>query len=287
MKSRPYQKVSFGDLPTDGQEMLTRHLAIDFSHAVMKAPRWFCAWARNSTGDITGIFAAEFCVWFDAKITVLVLDPHCLSRRVLRAIFTAVFSQAKRLTAEVEPGNLRSLKQVQRLGFHHEGYRPLGLEGERDTILFGMVKDECPWLRSYLSKPFSAFDVTDVRFTNAVIRRDFEMSARVRAHGENLGNSKSRLGTGFHGERAFEQVLFPGLPADMSRVDANAVTAGVSGVQLGGGRLPVRSDADHAVNAADFSTRLDVAVPVRPYGMRPKETAVASIRERGGNRLGS
>ena len=138
--------MSFGDLPSDAQVMLTRHLRVDFSHCSFKAPRWFSAWARNESDHIVGIFAVEFPVWFEGKVTVLVLDPRCLSRRVLRAIFTAVFSQAKRLTAEVEPDNRRALRQVQRLGFSFEGHHPLGLEGVRDTIVFGMLKDECPWL---------------------------------------------------------------------------------------------------------------------------------------------
>lgn len=142
-------KVFFGDLPTDAQEMLTRHLRVDFSHCSFKAPRWFSAWARNDKGHVIGIFAVEFPVWFEGKVTVLVLDPRCLSRRVLRAMFTALFSKVKRLTAEVEPDNRRALRQVQRLGFVYEGYRPLGLEGERDTIVYGMLKEDCHYLPDY------------------------------------------------------------------------------------------------------------------------------------------
>jgi hypothetical protein len=139
-------KTFFGDLPSDAQEMLTRHLRIDFSRCSLTAPRWFSAWARNETGHIIGIFAVEFPVWFEGKVTVLVLDPRCLSRRVLRAIFTALFSKVKRLTAEVEPDNRRALRQVQRLGFVYEGYRPLGLEGSRDTIVYGMLREDCLYL---------------------------------------------------------------------------------------------------------------------------------------------
>jgi hypothetical protein len=142
-------KVFFGDLPSDAQAMLTRHLRVDFSHCSFAAPRWFSAWARNERGHVIGIFAVEFSVWFEGKVTVLVLDPRCLSRRVLRAIFTALFSQAKRLTAEVEPDNRRALRQVQRLGFCFEGYHPLGLEGTRDTIVYGMLKQDCRYLPGF------------------------------------------------------------------------------------------------------------------------------------------
>jgi hypothetical protein len=143
-------KVFFGDLPTDAQAMLTRHLRVDFSHCIIKAPQWFSAWACNDRGHIIGIFTVEFPVWFEGKVTVLVLDRRCLSRRVLRAIFTALFSKVKRLTAEVEPDNRRALSQVQRLGFIYEGYRPLGLEGTRDTIVYGMLKEDCRYLPGFV-----------------------------------------------------------------------------------------------------------------------------------------
>jgi hypothetical protein len=144
-------KVSFGDLPSDAQEMLTRHLRIDFSHCIIKAPRWFSAWARNERGHVVGIFVVEFQTWFEGKVTALVLDPRCLSRRALRAIFTALFSQAKRLTAEVEPDNRRALRQVQRLGFIYEGYHPLGLEGVRDTVVYGMLREDCRYLPNHVA----------------------------------------------------------------------------------------------------------------------------------------
>ena len=142
-------KIHFGDLPQDAQEMLTKHLRVDFSPCDFRAPRWFSGWARNDEGHITGIFAIEFPYWFEGRVTIMVLDPRCMSRRVLRAIFTAAFTQAKRLTAEVEPDNRRALQQVQRLGFIYEGYRPLGLEGSRDTLMYGMLREDCRFLPGY------------------------------------------------------------------------------------------------------------------------------------------
>jgi hypothetical protein len=142
-------KIQFGDLPKDAQDMLTKHLRVDFTHCDFKAPRWFSAWARNDNGNICGIFAIEFPFWFEGRVTIMVLDPRCMSRRVLRAIFTAAFTNARRLTAEVEPDNRRALRQVQRLGFVYEGYRRLGLEGSRDTMMYGMLKGDCKYLPGY------------------------------------------------------------------------------------------------------------------------------------------
>jgi hypothetical protein len=141
--------IHFGDLPVDAQAMLTRNLRINFTQCDFKAPRWFSAWARNDNGNICGIFAIEFPFWFEGRVTIMVLDPRCMSRRVLRAIFTAAFTNARRLTAEVEPDNRRALRQVQRLGFVYEGYRRLGLEGSRDTMMYGMLKGDCKYLPGY------------------------------------------------------------------------------------------------------------------------------------------
>jgi hypothetical protein len=142
-------RPEFGDLPQDAQTLLTRTFQLDFSMSDFKAPRWFSAWARNEHGHITGVFAIEFKYWFDGYVTVLVLDPRCMSRKVLRAIFTAAFTRARRLTAEVEPDNRRALRQVQRMGFQYEGYRRLGLEGSRDTLTYGMLRGDCKYLPGY------------------------------------------------------------------------------------------------------------------------------------------
>lgn len=155
-------KVYFGDLPTDAQAILSAGTRVDFSHCDFKAPRWFSAWARDDVGAIIGIFAIEFPFWFEGRISVLVLDQACMSRRVLRAIFTAAFTHARRLTAEVEPSNRRALRQVQRLGFVYEGFRRLGLEGSRDTLVYGMLKDDCKYLPGYKGPTVIANPTLDV-----------------------------------------------------------------------------------------------------------------------------
>ena len=142
-------KPQFGDLPEDAKNLLTDMTRIDFTSCVMKAPRWFSAWARDERGSIAGIFSIEFKYSWEGYVNVVVMDQRCMTRRALRAIFTAAFSQAKRLTAEVEPDNRRALRQVQRLGFVYEGYRPLGLEGSRDTMVYGMLREDCRFLPGY------------------------------------------------------------------------------------------------------------------------------------------
>jgi hypothetical protein len=142
-------KIQFGDLPDDAKNLLTSVTQIDFTPHVMTAPRWFSAWARDERGFIAGVFSIEFKYPWEGYVNVVVTDQRCMTRRVLRAIFTAAFSQAVRLTAEIEPHNRRALRQVQRMGFVYEGYRRLGLEGSRDTMMYGMLRGDCKYLPDY------------------------------------------------------------------------------------------------------------------------------------------
>jgi hypothetical protein len=230
-------KVSFGDLPHDAKAMLTRHLRIDFSHCNIKSPRWFSAWARNERGHVVGIFVVEFQTWFEGKVTALVLDPRCLSRRVLRAIFTALFSQVKRLTAEVEPDNRRALRQVQRLGFHFEGHHPLGLEGCRDTIVFGMLKEECCYLPGYIDPAASTSDISDRVVRDAKAAR--ERAVRFFGSEDFQYLYGRKYGARRHAARSVDDlvghVALASIPADMSFIDARTPVAAVRGFMAGRG----------------------------------------------------
>lgn len=144
-------KTHFGDLPPAGGKLLTDRLGIDFTGCSFRAPTWFSAWAYDDDDQFAGIFAVEFPCWFEGKVTLLIIDPACVTRRVMHAMFTALFSQVRRLTAEVEPHNRRALLQVRRLGFQYEGFRRLGLEGTRDTMMFGMLREECRFLPGYVA----------------------------------------------------------------------------------------------------------------------------------------
>ena len=154
-------KVHFGDLPEDAQYYLSNATQIDFSPWVMKAPRWFSAWARDERGDIAGIFAIEFKYPWEGYVSIAVFDRRCMTQRTLRAIFTAAFSQAVRLTAEIEPHNRKALRQVQRMGFVYEGYRRMGLEGSKDVLCYGMLREDCKYLPGYKGSTVIAEPVLD------------------------------------------------------------------------------------------------------------------------------
>jgi hypothetical protein len=110
---------------------------------------WFCATARDAEGRIQGVWVAEFQVWFEAHVTTAIDDPRFMSRRLLRTLFTALFSQAVRVTAMVRPDNHRSIEGIKRLGFRYEGFCRLGIEGKWDAMVFGMLRNECRWLQRH------------------------------------------------------------------------------------------------------------------------------------------
>jgi hypothetical protein len=142
--------VSFAPLRADAVEYLSQLVGIDYRYGVPFAPpNWFCVTARDDEGQIAGVLACEFKSWFNAFFNAAITDPRCMSRRLLRAMFTALFSTVVRVTAEVDVNNQRALRQMQRMGFVYEGFCRLGINGTRDAYVFGMLRDDCRFLPGY------------------------------------------------------------------------------------------------------------------------------------------
>ena len=133
-------------LEPDELEFLSDHTGVDFTRH--DTSTWLCVTGYDG-GELLGLCVFEPKTWFDWHFSVAIADPRCMSRRVLRAMFTAVFTRAVRVTALVEPDNERALKQMKRLGFQYEGYLRLGIEGSRDALLWGMLRSDCPYLPGY------------------------------------------------------------------------------------------------------------------------------------------
>lgn len=71
-----------------------------------------------------------------------------LNRRFLKAVFGYPFRmlQLRRVTGIVEEDNIKALDMDRRLGFVEEG-RLRKWFGDKDGIVFGMLADECKWLK--------------------------------------------------------------------------------------------------------------------------------------------
>lgn len=142
-------RPSFDPLLPDAVEFLMQETGVDFSRTDFSSPRWFCATARRDDGTLMGVLACEFKTWFDVYFSCCVCDQRCLSRKLLGVIFRTLFLKATRITAEVDPGNVSAADQCRRMGFIYEGFKRLGIEGRRDALLFGMLRDDCRFLPGY------------------------------------------------------------------------------------------------------------------------------------------
>ena len=63
-------------------------------------------------------------------------------------MFAAAFTdmECRRINVLVETDNLKSINLVERLGFKQEGLLRKYNENGHDCYIYGMLKQECPWL---------------------------------------------------------------------------------------------------------------------------------------------
>lgn len=150
-------RPSFAPLDDDAIDFLSEETDIDFRRIDFSQPQWFCGTARRDDGTIRAILACEFKNPFDVHFSAAISDPSAITRRLLGAIFTALFARAVRVTALVSPDNERAIKTTRRLGFVYEGFMRKGVEGRRDALLFGMLREDCRWLPGYRARPIQSF----------------------------------------------------------------------------------------------------------------------------------
>jgi hypothetical protein len=148
--------ISFAPLKPDAAAFLTDRTGVFFSNT-FEPPRWFCATVRSHYGDIKAVLACEFRTRFECSFNAAIDDPRFMSRRFLRAVFKALFTQARRITAEIDVDNRAAQKIVPRLGFVYEGYCRLGINGVRDALIFGMLKEDCKFLPGYSGGTITRF----------------------------------------------------------------------------------------------------------------------------------
>jgi ribosomal protein S18 acetylase RimI-like enzyme len=138
--------ISFAPLDAEAIAFLMRRTGIDYGNCRFDGPSWFCCAARDH-GTILGVFIGEFMNAFDCHISCAIDHPRFLTRRLLRAIFTALYSRAVRITAMTRPDNERALRIIKHLGFQVEGYSRLAIEGRWDALVFSMLRDECRFIQ--------------------------------------------------------------------------------------------------------------------------------------------
>jgi hypothetical protein len=139
-------KVSFAPLQLDAIDFLSEETGVNYRFIDFTDPAWFCATKRRDDGTLQGVIACEFKTWFDVHFNTAIADPGFMRAKLLGAIFRTLFSRARRITALIEPTNERAIKNARRLGFVYEGYLRMGIEGDRDALIFGMLPHDCRFL---------------------------------------------------------------------------------------------------------------------------------------------
>lgn len=138
---------SFAPFDAEAVAFLAAATGIDFSGINFAGPGWLCVSCRDDGGQLMGLCCFEFQSRWEAHFTIAIRDPRCITRRVMRSMFTAIFSRATRVTAFCEPFNEPALRQARLMGFQPEGYMRRVIEGTRDAVVLGMLREDCRYLK--------------------------------------------------------------------------------------------------------------------------------------------
>jgi RimJ/RimL family protein N-acetyltransferase len=144
-------KHSFRPFNAEETGFLSRTTGIDFYGTDWSQPQWLCVSCRDDEGALMGLCVFELKTWFDAHFSIAIRDRRCITRRVMRAMFSAVFKRAVRVTALIEPWNETALRQALVMGFKAEGLMRCAIEGARDAIVMGMLKEDCRYLKKQVT----------------------------------------------------------------------------------------------------------------------------------------
>ena len=105
--------------------------------------------------DITAVVVYnQYILATNIDIHVATLDRgRWLNRSFLHAVFAYPFEQlgVRRVTARIGANNPKARKFLESLGFTHEGTIRQGWEADVDLLVFGLLKNECRFLRDEYS----------------------------------------------------------------------------------------------------------------------------------------
>lgn len=95
----------------------------------------------------------------DVYLSVGAFSPRWATKRVFRVLSEIPFLHwnVQRVSSSVA-GNLPRVQKLnERLGFKLEGTKRRGLDGKIDLHMYGMLKEECPWLTEETSQKAQHF----------------------------------------------------------------------------------------------------------------------------------
>jgi hypothetical protein len=141
----------------DVLDFLREEIALDLRGQDLDNPdRWLFVVARNDHDAVIGTLVFEAKTWFDWHLSFAAVDRRCLLiRKLHELVWSTIFSRAVRVTMLIDPDNAAAEHIVRKLGAQYEGFLRRGLDGHRDALVFGMLRDDCKWLKP-LQRPSSA-----------------------------------------------------------------------------------------------------------------------------------
>jgi hypothetical protein len=116
--------------------------------------RWLLVVARNDHGAVIGAMVFEWKTPFDAHLSIAVVDRRCLLlSKLQKLVWETVFERTVRVTMMVDAADERMEHTCRKLGAVYEGFLRHGLDGDRDALVFGMLREDCRWLRRAPAPP--------------------------------------------------------------------------------------------------------------------------------------
>lgn len=114
-----------------------------------ECPRPSTALGVVRRGVLLGGFIYYRYSGFDVHLGAAFDRPGWALPDTLRALFNYPFNDmdCSRMTAITGRRNKKARKGLVDLGFTLEGVHPRGLDGREDAISYGMLKDNCKWIK--------------------------------------------------------------------------------------------------------------------------------------------
>ena len=130
-------------------EFLREEIALDLrGQDLHRDDRWLFVVARNDHGAVIGVLVFEWKTPFDAHLSISVVDRRCLLMSKLQTmVWQEVFKRTARVTMLVDAADEKMEHTCRKLGAQYEGFLRRGLDGHRDALIFGMLPEDCRWLR--------------------------------------------------------------------------------------------------------------------------------------------
>lgn len=101
-------------------------------------------------GDLVGGVVYHEYRGNDIQMSCAAISPRWLTEGFIRALFVYPFVTLKcdRVSSFTPKGNTHTRRFLEKLGFEEEGNMRRGFVDD-DCILYGMLKEECKWIKGF------------------------------------------------------------------------------------------------------------------------------------------